>query len=401
VYTGHCVTRCWGTSDARWGCENRGAVQLCELRGAGAIGSSVGAIRKIVNAALTARSPEFEKLYAKSGRPSIPSEKLLRALLLQAFYSVRSERQLIDYNLLFRWFVGLSLDAVVWDVTVFTKNRERLIAGDIAAQFMAAVLNQQRVRQAFGARGSAFDRRHVPAMKRRQGDPQTWSAGPETDAPGGSVPRRGENHGAAVNDRRFAVPSQWQECRRPGSARSSGSCAAGSRAAIAARRRSVWWHQSTPAPAPDRTVRGCSPRPGRAPDALPSRTRSLWSPVTVCPSAAIQARNNSGVHQTAPTTSRRASRCALHAAGPFVPGKGGTDMIRASPLACSGDSLLGLAICQGKNLIAEGRRGAFVSNLCRRNLLDSPLEEAGFEPSVPPRNDIAFERRSTLTREEN
>jgi transposase len=108
------------------------------------------AIGKIVNEALTALSPEFEKLYAKSGRPSIPPEKLLRALLLQAFYSVRSERQLmeqLDYNLLFRWFVGLSLDAVVWDVTVFTKNRERLIAGDIAAQFMAAVLSQERVKR--------------------------------------------------------------------------------------------------------------------------------------------------------------------------------------------------------------------------------------------------------------
>jgi hypothetical protein len=74
---------------------------------------------------------------------------LLRALLLQAFYSVRSERQLmeqLDYNLLFRWFVGLSLDAMVWDATVYTKNRERLIAGDIAASFMAAVLNQDRVK---------------------------------------------------------------------------------------------------------------------------------------------------------------------------------------------------------------------------------------------------------------
>jgi transposase len=106
-------------------------------------------IQKIVDEALGALTGEFEKLYAKFGRPSIPPEKLLRALLLQAFYSVRSERQLIeqlDYNLLFRWFVGLSLDAVVWDVTVFTKNRERLIAGDIAAQFMAAVLNQERVK---------------------------------------------------------------------------------------------------------------------------------------------------------------------------------------------------------------------------------------------------------------
>jgi transposase len=106
-------------------------------------------IQKIVDEALGALTGEFEKLYAKFGRPSIPPEKLLRALLLQAFYSVRSERQLMEqlgYNLLFRWFVGLSLDAVVWDVTVFTKNRERLIAGDIAAQFMAAVLNQERVK---------------------------------------------------------------------------------------------------------------------------------------------------------------------------------------------------------------------------------------------------------------
>ncbi|MGC1885241.1 MAG: IS5 family transposase, partial [Stellaceae bacterium] len=107
------------------------------------------AIREIVNEALAALPPAFEKLYAKSGRPSIPPEKLLRALLLQAFYSVRSERRLtepLDDNLLFRWFVGLSRDAVVWDVTVFTKNRERLIAGDIAGQFMAAVLNQERVK---------------------------------------------------------------------------------------------------------------------------------------------------------------------------------------------------------------------------------------------------------------
>jgi transposase len=106
-------------------------------------------IRKIVDQGLAALSPEFERLYAKLGRPSIAPEKLLRALLLQAFYSVRSERQLmeqLDYNLLFRWFVGLSLDAVVWDVTVFTKNRDRVIAGDIAAQFMAAVLNQEGVK---------------------------------------------------------------------------------------------------------------------------------------------------------------------------------------------------------------------------------------------------------------
>ena len=83
------------------------------------------------------------------GRPSIPPEKLLRALLLQAFYTVRSERQLmeqLDYNLLFRWFVGLAMDAPVWDVTVFTKNRDRLLEGEVAAQFFQAVLGQPEVR---------------------------------------------------------------------------------------------------------------------------------------------------------------------------------------------------------------------------------------------------------------
>jgi transposase len=102
-------------------------------------------IRTLVDQALAVLSPAFDQLYADIGRPSIPPEKLLRALLLQAFYSVRSERQLmeqLDYNLLFRWFVGLAMDAPIWDVTVFTKNRERLLKGDVAAQFFQAVLSQ-------------------------------------------------------------------------------------------------------------------------------------------------------------------------------------------------------------------------------------------------------------------
>src|ERR1700752_4085603 len=106
-------------------------------------------IRQIVDEALAALSPEFEKLYARFGRPSIPPERLLRTLLLQAFYSVRSELQLmeqLDYNLVFRWFVGLSLAAAVWDVTGVTKNHEHLIEGDMARKFMAAVLNQAPVR---------------------------------------------------------------------------------------------------------------------------------------------------------------------------------------------------------------------------------------------------------------
>ena len=104
-------------------------------------------IRVMVNAALDELSPAFAKLYSPFGRPSIAPEKQLRALLLQMLYTVRSERQLIEqlqYNMLFRWFVGLSIDDRVWDVTVFTKNRERFLKGEIAACFFQAVLGQAR-----------------------------------------------------------------------------------------------------------------------------------------------------------------------------------------------------------------------------------------------------------------
>jgi len=107
------------------------------------------AIRAIVDEALEVLSPQFEGLYSRIGRPSIPPEKLMRALLLQAIYSIRSERQLmeqLDYNLLFRWFVGLSLDAPVWDASVYSKNRDRLIEGEIAGRFLQAVLRGGRVK---------------------------------------------------------------------------------------------------------------------------------------------------------------------------------------------------------------------------------------------------------------
>lgn len=106
-------------------------------------------IRAITDEALEVLSPGFETLYSKAGRPSVPPEKLLRALLLQAFYSIRSERQLmeqLEYNLLFRWFVGLAMDAPVWDVSVFTKNRDRLLDGEVAAKLLGAVLAQARSR---------------------------------------------------------------------------------------------------------------------------------------------------------------------------------------------------------------------------------------------------------------
>ena len=117
-------------------------------------------IRQLVDAALAELSPAFAKLYARDGRPSIPPERLLRALLLQAFYTVRSELQLMEqlnYNLLFRWFVGLSADDPVWDATVFCKNRDRLLNGDIARKFMISVLNLPEVRQLLSSEHFSVD----------------------------------------------------------------------------------------------------------------------------------------------------------------------------------------------------------------------------------------------------
>jgi transposase len=117
-------------------------------------------IRELVDEALQELSRDFGRLYAPEGRPSIPPERLLRALLLQAFYSVRSERQLmeqLDYNLLFRWFVGLSADDPVWVPTVFCKNRDRLLDGDIARKFMITVLNLPQVRKLLSSEHFSVD----------------------------------------------------------------------------------------------------------------------------------------------------------------------------------------------------------------------------------------------------
>ena len=108
------------------------------------------AIRGLVNEVLVALEQEFAALYAPIGRPSIAPEKLLRAMLLQAFYSIRSERQLmerLEFDLLFRWFVGIGVDDAAWDHSVFSKNRERLLEGDIAAKLLSAVLAHPRVKR--------------------------------------------------------------------------------------------------------------------------------------------------------------------------------------------------------------------------------------------------------------
>lgn len=107
-------------------------------------------IRRLVDAALQGLSEDFSALYSGLGRPSIPPEMLLRAMLLQAFYSIRSERQLmerLEFDLLFRWFVGLGVDDPAWDHSTFSKNRDRLLEGEIAARFLSAVLAQPRVKR--------------------------------------------------------------------------------------------------------------------------------------------------------------------------------------------------------------------------------------------------------------
>jgi transposase len=104
-------------------------------------------VRVMVDAALESMSGRFDEMYAKAGRPSIAPERLLRALLLQALYSIRSERMLVEqleYNLLFRWFVGLNMSEPAWNHAVFSKNRERLLAGDVAHELFACVVEQAR-----------------------------------------------------------------------------------------------------------------------------------------------------------------------------------------------------------------------------------------------------------------
>jgi transposase len=114
----------------------------------------------MVDAVLHEFSPAFDRLYSKVGRSSIPPERLLRALLVQVLYTIRSERQLmeqLDYNLLYRWFVGLNMDAPIWDATTFTKNRQRLLDGDIAQAFFERVLAQARERHLLSAEHFTVD----------------------------------------------------------------------------------------------------------------------------------------------------------------------------------------------------------------------------------------------------
>ena len=142
-------------------------------------------IRVIVNDALRSMSADFDGLYAPLGRESIPPERLLRALLLQALYSIRSERQIverIEFDLLFRWFTGLGIDDPVWSATTFTKNRDRLLAGDIAAKFLATVLAQPKVKRLLSSEHFSVDGTLLEAWASAKSFRPKDGSGPPPDA---------------------------------------------------------------------------------------------------------------------------------------------------------------------------------------------------------------------------
>src|SRR6476659_8456586 len=145
-------------------------------------------LRPLVDEVLGVLSSRFNKMYARVGRPSIAPEKLLRALLLQGLYTVRSERLLmeqLDYNLLFRWFVGLSMDDAVWDASTFCKNRDRLLDGEIAKKFMVGVLNLPQVRQLLSSEHFSVDGTLIEAWASMKSFVRKDDSGPPPPADGG------------------------------------------------------------------------------------------------------------------------------------------------------------------------------------------------------------------------
>ena len=155
------------------------------------------AIRALANGALEALSADFAALYGSTGRPSIPPEMLLRAMLLQAFYSIRSERQMmerLEFDLLFRWFVGLGVDDPVWDHSTFSKNRDRLLDGEIAARFLSAVLAQPRVKRLLSTEHFSVDGTLIEAWASMKSfKPKDDDGGNDPPTDGGCAGRKDRN----------------------------------------------------------------------------------------------------------------------------------------------------------------------------------------------------------------
>jgi len=160
-------------------------------------------IREIVNDVLVSLSSDFEAMYSRMGRPSIPPEQLLRALLLQAFYTVRSERQLmeqLDFNILFRWFVGLGMDDRVWDASTFCHNRDRLLEADVSAKLLNGVVEHKRVRRLLSRDHFSVDGTLIEAwasmksFRPKDGDDNEDSGGSNPDRDFHGQKRRNDTH---------------------------------------------------------------------------------------------------------------------------------------------------------------------------------------------------------------
>jgi transposase len=179
--------------------------------------------RRFLDGVLAELSPRFEQMYSKIGRPSIPPEQLLRALVIQLLYSIRSERQLMeqmDYNLLFRWFVGLGIDDPVWVPTVFSKNRDRLLEGDVAKAFLAAVVAEAERRdllsdEHFTVDGTLMEAWASQKSFRPKGEaPGNGSEGRNPDVDFRNEKRSNETHESTTDpDARLAKKAKGQEAR--------------------------------------------------------------------------------------------------------------------------------------------------------------------------------------------
>ena len=186
-------------------------------------------IRLLVNEVLDSLSSEFAALYSHTGRPSIPPEQLLRALLLQAFYSIRSERQLmeqLDFNMLFRWFVGLGLDDAVWDASTFCHNRDRLLEADVSAMVLKGVVEHRRVQQLLSRDHFSVDGTLIDAWASMKSFRPKGSDGddPPSKLPGGRNRERDFHGEKRSNETHESITDRDARLYRKGSGRESRLC---------------------------------------------------------------------------------------------------------------------------------------------------------------------------------
>ncbi len=185
-------------------------------------------IRGIVNDVLEGLSADFEAVYSHTGRPGIAPEKLLRALLLQAFYTIRSERQLMEqlnFNLLFRWFVGLGMDDDVWDATVFTKNRDRLLEAEISAKFLGGIVAHKRVRRLLSRDHFSVDGTLIEAWASMKSfRPKGAGAGDNDDGAGASNKERDFHGEKRSNESHASTTDAEARLYRKGNGRESKLC---------------------------------------------------------------------------------------------------------------------------------------------------------------------------------